>query len=169
MDNELEFKGADKVRAIQWFAMYADGFEVDKRYKLTVKEVKRKRSLNSNSYAWVLLGKLAEKLRMPKTDIYRNYVKEIGGNTKDIVCVQDKALNKLRSTWESNGLGWVTDTLPSKIDGCTNVILYYGSSTYDVEQMNRFIQLIVQDCEQFGIPTYSQEEIDKLVKEWGVE
>lgn len=163
MDNELDFKGADKLQAVVWFTRLADSLDGDKEYTITVKERKRKRSLNSNSYAWVLLGKLAEKLRIPKTDIYRNYVKEIGGNTKDIVCVQDKALDKLRSTWESNGLGWVTDTLPSKIDGCTNVILYYGSSTYDVEQMNRLIQLIVQDCKEFGIETMSPEELDRLL------
>lgn len=168
MDNELDFKGADKLQAVVWFTRLAEDLDGEKEYTITVKERKRKRSLNSNSYAWVLLGKLAEKLRIPKTDIYRNYVKEIGGNTKDIVCVQDKALDKLRSAWESNGLGWVTDTLPSKIDGCTNVILYYGSSTYDVEQMSRLIQLIVQDCKEFGIPTYEQEELDRLVQEWGV-
>lgn len=163
MDNELEFKGEDSIKAVAWLSQYVSTLEKDKEYCLTVKEYKKKRSLNSNSYAWVLLGKLAEKLRIPKTDIYRNYVKEIGGNTKDIVCVQDKALDKLRSAWESNGLGWVTDTLPSKIDGCTNVILYYGSSTYDVEQMSRLIQLIVQDCKEFGIETMSPEELDRLL------
>ena len=168
MDNELRFKGEDGIKAVAWLTQYVGTLDKDKEYTLTVKEHKKKRSLNSNSYAWVLLGKLAEKLRIPKTDIYRNYVKEIGGNTKDVVCVQDKALDKLRSTWESNGLGWVTDTLPSKIDGCTNVILYYGSSTYDVEQMSRFIQLIVQDCKEFGIPTYDREELDRLVQEWGI-
>jgi len=166
--NTLDFRKEDLPQAIAWLAKLIETLDESKEYTIEVKEKKKKRSLNSNSYAWVLLGKLAEKLRIPKTDIYRNYVKEIGGNTKDIVCVQDKALDKLRSAWESNGLGWVTDTLPSKIDGCTNVILYYGSSTYDVEQMSRLIQLIVQDCKQFGIPTYDQEELDRLVQEWGV-
>lgn len=166
--NTLDFRKEDLPQAIAWLAELIETLDESKEYTIEVKEKKKKRSLNSNSYAWVLLGKLAEKLRIPKTDIYRNYVKEIGGNTKDIVCVQDKALDKLRSAWESNGLGWVTDTLPSKIDGCTNVILYYGSSTYDVEQMSRLIQLIVQDCKQFGIPTYDREELDRLVKEWGV-
>ena len=167
--NTLDFRKEDLPQAIAWLAKLIETLDESKEYTIEVKEKKKKRSLNSNSYAWVLLGKLAEKLRIPKTDIYRNYVKEIGGNTKDIVCVQDKALDKLRSAWESNGLGWVTDTLPSKIDGCTNVILYYGSSTYDVEQMSRLIQLIVQDCKQFGIPTYDREELDRLVKEWGIE
>lgn len=166
--NTLDFRKEDLPQAIAWLAKLIETLDESKEYTIEVKEKKKKRSLNSNSYAWVLLGKLAEKLRIPKTDIYRNYVKEIGGNTKDIVCVQDKALDKLRSAWESNGLGWVTDTLPSKIDGCTNVILYYGSSTYDVEQMSRLIQLIVQDCKQFGIPTYDREELDRLVQEWGI-
>lgn len=166
--NTLDFRKEDLPQAIAWLAKLIETLDESKEYTIEVKEKKKKRSLNSNSYAWALLGKLAEKLRIPKTDIYRNYVKEIGGNTKDIVCVQDKALDKLRSAWESNGLGWVTDTLPSKIDGCTNVILYYGSSTYDTAQMSRLIDMAVQDCKQFGIPTYDREELDRLVQEWGI-
>jgi hypothetical protein len=166
MDNELEFKGADKVRAIQWFAMYADGFEVDKRYKLTVKEVKRKRSLDANAYFWTIADKLAAHLHKDKTEIYRSYIKEIGG-VSDIVCVVNNAVDKLCEAWEHNGIGWQTDRVESKIDGCTNVILYYGSSTYNSEQMSRLIDLAVQDCKQYDIPTYDPEEIERLVKEWG--
>ena len=66
-----------------------------------------------------------------------------------------------------NGIGWQTDTFPSKIKGCTNVILYYGSSTYDSAQMSRLTNIIIQDCEQLGIETKSAEEIQSLLKSWG--
>ena len=42
----------------------------DKQFEL--KEYKQKRSLDSNAYAWVLLGKLQDKLHIPKEDIYRD-------------------------------------------------------------------------------------------------
>jgi predicted lipase len=136
--------------------------------KLSIKigKHREKRSLDSNAYAWTLLGKLAKKLRLPKEEIYRNYIREIGGNS-DIVCVQDKAVNKLRQGWSKNGLGWVTETMPSKLDGCTNVVLYYGSSIYDTEQMSRLIDLIVNDCKAQGIETKTPEEIAKMMTLWG--
>lgn len=78
----------------------------------------------------------------------------------------DKAAAKLRQSWESKGLGWQTDEMLSKIDGCTNVILYYGSSSYTSEQMSRFISMIKEDCIAYGIPTRPQEEIDALLNSW---
>lgn len=136
--------------------------------KLTVKigKFKQKRSLDCNAYCWVLISKLAEKLNVPRTDIYRQAIKEIGGNS-DTVCVQDKAVQSLCDGWERNGIGWQTDTFPSKIDGCTNVILYYGSSTYDRAQMSRLVDFVLQECRQQGIETKSKEEIDSLLGQWG--
>lgn len=132
--------------------------EDGKAYTVEIKEKKEKRSREANSYAWVLLDKLAAKTHILKEDIYRNLIKNIGGNS-EIVCVQNKAVERLRDGWKKNGIGWVSDTFESKIQGCTNVILYYGSSTYDSTQMHRLIDLIVQECEQQGIETMTREEL----------
>ena len=136
--------------------------------KLTVKVGKftKKRSLDANAYLWTLISKLSERLKIPKTEIYRSAIKEIGGNS-DTVCVQDKAVQQLCDAWGRNGIGWITDTFPSKLPGCTNVILYYGSSTYDTAQMSRLVDLIVQECKQVGIETKPSEEIDSLLRSWG--
>lgn len=135
--------------------------------KLTIKigKFKKKRSLDANAYCWTLVSHLAEKLNIPKTDIYRAAIKEIGGNS-DTVCVQDKAVQSLCDGWQRNGLGWLTDTMPSKIEGCTNVVLYYGSSTYDVAQMSRLINNIVEECKAQGIETKSKEEVASLLHQW---
>lgn len=132
---------------------------------LKVKKFSKKRSMDANAYCWVLISKLAEKMNIPKTDVYRNAIKEIGGNS-DTVCIQTKAVESLCDGWKRNGIGWVTDTFPSKLEGCTNVILYYGSSTYDTEQMCRLIENIIQDCQALGIETKSHEEIDSLLNHW---
>lgn len=126
----------------------------------------KKRSLDANAYCWVMISKLAEKLNIPKTDIYKSAIKEIGGNS-DTVCVQDKAVESLCDGWRRNGIGWQTETFPSKLEGCTNVILYYGSSTYDSYQMSRLTNLILEECRQQGIETKSEEEIDSLLGQWG--
>ena len=136
--------------------------------KLTVKlgKFKAKRTLDMNAYCWVLISKIAEKTKIPKEEVYRNAIRGIGGNY-DVVCVQDKALHSLCNAWARNGIGWLTDTVPSKLEGCTNVMLYYGSSTYDMEQMSRLIDNIIQDCNALGIETKTQAEIDSLLNSWG--
>lgn len=141
--------------------------ELKSHEKLTVKvgKFKQKRSLDANAYCWTLIGKIAEKTRVPKEDVYREAIRGIGGNY-DIVCIKEEAAESLRSAWAKNGIGWQSETMLSKLDGCTNVLLYYGSSTYDTEQMSRLIENIIQDCKSLGIETKSQAEIDSLISNW---
>lgn len=144
----------------------ASGLMKDGKLTIKISKYRNKRSLDANAYAWVLIGKIAEKTNVPRVEVYRSAIKEIGGNY-DVVCAQDKAVEALRESWSKNGIGWITDTMPSKIEGCTNVMVYYGSSSYDSQQMCRLINILVQDCEQLGIEVKSQEEIDSLLSSWG--
>ena len=133
---------------------------------LKVDEYHPKRSLDANAYCFVLIDKLAEKLQIPKEEIYQNAIKDIGGNC-ETVCIQNKALKKLIEIWEKNGLGWQVDTFPSKVKGCTNAVLYYGSSVYDTKQMSRLISKIVEDCKEQGIETMTPSELSILTERWG--
>lgn len=141
---------------------------VDKDLRCTLKRWRERRSLDANAYFWVLLDKLAVKLGKSKTELYRAYIKDVGGNSITI-CVQNKAVESLVKGWEHNGLGWQTDTMESQIPKCTNVILYFGSSTYDTEQMSRLIDLVVQDCKDQGISTLTPEELEQLKGSWHYE
>ena len=139
----------------------------DKDVSFEIKEARKHRSLTANAYAWVLIDKIAEKTGLRKSDVYKHAIKEIGG-VSDTVCVMDKAVDRLREGWEKNGLGWQTDTLKSKVDGCTNVILYYGSSVYDSKQMAQLIDSLIQDAESLGIPTITDEQAERLIGKWAV-
>lgn len=132
---------------------------------IEIKQARKHRSLDANAYCWVLIDKLAEKTGLRKTDVYRHAIKEIGG-VSDTICVMDKAVDRLREGWEKNGIGWQTDTMPSKVPGCTNVILYYGSSVYDSKQMAALTQSLIQDCEAVGVSTISEEQAQKMLGRW---
>lgn len=88
--------------------------EQDKDKQYEVKEHKQKRSLDSNAYAWVLLGELQNKLHIKKEDIYRDLIKNIG--SYEIVPVKDEAVEKFRQAWSKNGIGWITETMRSKLE-----------------------------------------------------
>ncbi len=133
----------------------------NEKISIEIKKYSPKRSLSANAYCFALLDKLSAKLNIPKTEIYKNAIKEIGG-VSDVVCVKNEAVEKLCENWSKNGLGWQTETIQSKIQGCTNVILYYGSSTYNSVQMNALITNIVEECKLQGIETKTPEEIMKF-------
>jgi hypothetical protein len=132
---------------------------------VTIKKHRNKRSLTANAYSWVMIDKIAEAMNLDKTEVYRNAIRSIGG-VSEIICVRDKALADLRAGWEHNGIGWQTETMPSKIDGCTNVILYYGSSTYDTKQMSALIDHLVQDAKDLGIETLPPAELERMKVQW---
>lgn len=130
-----------------------------------IKKFRKKRSLDANAYAWVLIDKLAPRLQLSKEEVYREMIRNIGG-VSETVCVKSEAVERLCVGWSRNGLGWFTDTFPSKLDGCTNVILYYGSSSYDTKQMSDLIDLCVFTCKEHGIETATPDELAKYKDEW---
>lgn len=141
--------------------------ELSQCEKLSIKIAKyrKKRSLNANSYFWLLCGKLSEKMGIPKIDIYREYIRNIG--VFRMVEINEKAVDTLITAWQLNGIGWLAERVDkSKIDGFVIVCLYYGSSTYNTQQMSLLIDNVVQDCKEQGIETLTPTELETLKTEW---
>ena len=137
-----------------------------KKYVAEIKEYREKRSLDANSYCWVLLGKLSAKLATPPEELYRMAIRDVGDNYEPMP-VRNDALERWKAIWSSNGIGWICEELgPSKIEGYTNVLNYYGSSAYDKAQMARLIDIIVEECKLQGIETMTPAELARLTEEW---
>lgn len=133
---------------------------------ITVKRFRQKRSLEANAYAWALIDRIAEKKRITKAEVYRNAIREIGG-VSDFVTVKKSAVKRLQETWGKNGTGWQVEDIGGTTPGWTNLILYYGSSTYDTKQMSDLIDSLVQDAKALGIETRPEEEINSLLRSYG--
>ena len=145
---------------------FVDEMKDGKVYEADLKEHRKKRSLDANAYAWTLLGKLANKVGLPKEDVYRELIRDVGDNY-EILPIRNDVVDKWISNWSLRGIGWVCDILgESKLDGYTNVISYYGSSTYDSSQMSKLINLIQEDCKQQGIDVMTPEELALLMDGW---
>ena len=138
----------------------------DKLYDLEVKEHRKKRSLDANAYAWVLINKIADALRITPKEIYRQAIQNVGGNY-EILPVKAEAAEHFKQVWEAQGLGWpCVDMGKSKIDGYRNLRAYYGSSTYSTTQMAQLIDILLQDCRALDIEVKSEEEIASIMGAW---
>lgn len=146
-----------------------DSAEIDdliKREKVSIeiKPYHKSRSLNANAYAWVLIDKLAEKLNLSPEKVYRETIRNIGGVCEIVNCNRN-AVERLKSTWESHGIGWQVDTVDMGGDWII-CFLYYGSSVYDTAQMTRLIDTLVQECKEQDIDVMSEEERSLLLEQW---
>lgn len=139
----------------------------DNDVSVEIKKFFKKRSLDASAYAWTIIDKIAEKTGERKKDVYRHAIREIGG-VSTIICVRDIAAESLCRGWEEHGTGWMTEKTKSKIPGCTNVTLWYGSSVYDTKQMSALIDSLIQDAEALGIPTITEKEKEQLIGRWTV-
>ena len=148
------------------FTALVDEMADKDKLSIEIKPYRERRSLDANAYFWVLCDKLAEKLRKGKTELYRELIRDIGG-VSETVCVVNSAVERFCANWQAKGLGWQTETAESKIEGCTNVTVYFGSSTFDRDQMARLLDLTIQECREQGIPTETPEEIARLKSLWG--
>jgi len=142
-------------------------FEQDKQYDLILKKRTRKRSLDCNAYFWVLVGKLAAKLRVKPEEVYRQYVPDVGDNF-EIVPIKKDHIEDWDRMWCAGHIGRLTDDLGEcrNIPGYHYIRCYFGQSDYDSAQMSRLIDMVVQDCKTQGIETLTPGELRKLVSQW---
>lgn len=135
-------------------------------YDLEVKEHRKKRSLDANAYAWVLINKLADAMRITPLEVYRQAIVNIGCN-HEILPIKEEAVDHFKKIWEAKGLGWpCLDLGKSKIPGYRNLVCYYGSSTYDTRQMSQLIDNLVQDCKALDIETLTLDKLALLKEAW---
>ncbi len=153
----LECSPADceKVRAV---------LDENKPLAAIIGTASQKRSLSANAYAWALMNQLAAKLNKPVLEIYRETIRDIGGSSA-VITIRADAAKAFKIGWEGKGEGWQVhklDEMTTPQGAFYNLQVWYGSSVFDSAQMHRLIELIVQECQQQGIPTMTPDEIAKL-------
>lgn len=137
-----------------------------KQISVEVKVYRRSRSLDSNSYCWVLCQKIAEVIRSTKELVYQQFIKQVG--QFEIVPIKAEAVPRWLEVWKGKGLGWFAEVLEdSKLPGYKKVISYYGSSVYDQREMGLLIDEIVSQCKELNIETLPESELNSLKSSWG--
>lgn len=138
-----------------------------KVYQADLKEYRKKRSLDANALAWVLIDKIAVSTGATTAEVYRAIISDIGGNSY-IVPIRTDAAERYMQIWQSNGIGWICERLGDckNTPGYVNIKCYYGSSVYDTKQMSRLIDLVVQECKQLDIETLPPDKLSLLKEKW---
>ena len=137
----------------------------EKVYELTIKEKKKKRSLDANAYCWVLLGQLSKALRIPPESLYKEFIRKSSNYT--VMTLKTQAAAKFSEKWQSNGIGWfIVDLGESRIQGFSHIRAYHGSSSYDTKEMSLLLDEIVEACKENNIETATGAELGLLKRGW---
>lgn len=149
---------------------FAATFDALKDHPVTVeiKKASKGRSKDANAMCWALCSDIGKAMTPPmdKEQVYRRAIRAVGVYTPVTVVVWDLATIKRR--WESHGVGWFGEVVDDAGTGKKLIHLYYGSSTYTVEEMKRLLDWLVDEAQQMQIPIpLSKAEEERLLERWG--
>lgn len=124
-----------------------------------IKEWKKRRSLNANAYAWVLISKIADSLRLSKEEVYLSMLKHYG---------QSEIVSVLSDIDVSSYFKYYEEIGRANLQGkeFIHYRIYKGSSEFDTREMAILIDGIIQEAENLGIDTLSENEINRLKSLW---
>lgn len=116
-----------------------------KEVNITITEPKEKRSLDSNSYFWLIVGKIADKLRTSKDEVYFKLLKDYG---QSVVITVKKGCDITKA-----GFKYYEVLRDGLINGkeFTAYKVFIGSSQYDTKEMSVLIDGAIQEAKDLGI------------------
>ena len=130
---------------------------------LTVSRFVKKRSLDANAYAWVLMGKIASVLKTSKEEVYEEALRRYGvsetdedGRSIEIQVDRSVDAHLLPGHWY-------------RVDDLGNRVIYMmlkGSSEYTTKEMSVFIDGLVSEAKELHIETLPPDELERMMKAW---
>lgn len=139
------------------------GKELDVEFK----QHRQKRSLDANSYFWVLCSKMADILRTSKDELYIELLKRYGQREPKLISVVADAVDIIFRATQNHC--YVVDE--SELNGKVfkHVAILIGSSHYNTKQMSVLIDGTVGEAKGLGIETMTPDELARIKSEWANE
>lgn len=138
--------------------LYDDLHEAEK-LSIKIGSYHKKRSLNANNYAWALLTEIANVLRSSKEEVYREMLKRYG---------QSEIISVLAHIPIGEYVKYCDEAGESTLNGklFKHYKVYKGSSEFDQREMAIFIDGVISEAKELGIPTETPDEIARLKAMW---
>ena len=118
---------------------------------------RKKRSLDANAYFWVLVGKIADKLRASKDEIYFEMLKKYG---QSITVTVRAGLDLSRAGFKYYELFKDGISAGKPFEAYR---VFIGSSQYDTREMSVLIDGVVQEAKELGIETLTSLELAEIL------
>ena len=137
-----------------------DELRAAEKLSIKIDRFREKRSRNANSYAWLLIGKIGNETRQSKEEVYFLMLKRYG-QSEMISVLSHIPIHDYVKYCEEAG----ESTLNGKL--FKHYRVYKGSSEFDTREMSIFIDGVVSEAKELGIPTETPDQIAKMKSLWG--
>lgn len=134
------------------------------KLNIKIKPYRKNRSIDANSYCWVLCKKIADVIKTTKEDVYKMAIKDVG--VFECIAIRKEATDRFIENWGSKGIGWFCEKSGLTINNQDKLFAYYGSSVYNTKEMSILIDYLIDEAKQLDIETMSPNELKSLKESW---
>lgn len=127
---------------------------------ISIDKHREKRSLDSNSYAWVLISKIADAVGASKDEIYLEMLKKYG---QTFVC---KIPNNHVDRFKRSEKYWEEHESLDAEEKAQYFRVWVGSSHYNTEEMSIFINGICDEATELDIDVRTPDQIAEMMSLW---
>ena len=133
--------------------------------EVAVNKYRKKRSLDANAYAWVLMTKIAEKQGISKDEVYEQMLQAYPRCFEDengyvaITVKHEVDMSKVEGHW--------LRYKESKDGKFVSYLMLRGSSDYNTKEMAHFIDMIIYEAKEYDIETMTPNQIEEMKAKWG--
>lgn len=127
---------------------------------IEVKEYRKSRSLNANSYLWVMLNEMGNVLKTSKEEVYFEMLKRYGQG--GVVKIPHNMAGMFERAYKYHEKH---EKLQDE-EKATYYRFWVGSSEYDTREMSILIDGVVSECKELGIETMTPAELQLLKEGW---
>jgi hypothetical protein len=133
-----------------------------------IKKASKGRSKDANAMCWALCSDIGKSMTPPlaKEEVYRMAIKAAGVHWQTSIPIFK--ISSVREKWEERGTGWFMEIVDDAEPGRKLVHMYFGSSSYTVDEMKVLLDWLIDQAEQMEIVIpLSRKQEQELLERWG--
>lgn len=134
----------------------------DELLSIDIKKYRKKRSLDANGLLWHCIGEIANALRTDKWEVYLMMLKRYGVYTYGVF--RENKIEHVKKMWRETEVVGEVDINGEK---GVQMLLYFGSSTYDTAEFSRLLDGVISEMKEIGLQPPTSGEMRRLLEEWG--
>ena len=133
----------------------------DNELRIKVVRYRKNRSLDANALLWACINDIANAVELDTWTVYLDLLRSYGKST--FIIVRPNMVDSVREQWRE-----IREVGPIEVKGKKAVQLqcFFGSSTYNTEEMSRLINGALQQMQDLDLPLPIPSDVQAALNEW---
>lgn len=136
----------------------------DKELRVKITQFRKKRSLSANALFWACVGQIALATGADSWSIYLKLLRDYGKFT--YLLVKPEMVESVQEYWRESQ---VWNSLDINGETAVQMLVYFGSSSYNTQEMSHLIDGAISDMKDLGLDLPMPQDVQVALEQWTIE